>query len=65
MTHEKYNGIGKLTLVWDPESPGSQPTHQIISVFSLLQILLVPHTENDKLDFTLVLQDQITCNKFL
>ncbi|XP_046461080.1 DIS3-like exonuclease 2 isoform X2 [Daphnia pulex] len=56
MTHEKYNGIGKLTLVWDPESPGSQPTHQVISVFSLLEILLVPHAENDKLDFTLVLQ---------
>lgn len=56
MTHEKYNGIGKLTLVWDPESPGSQPTHQVISVFSLLEILLVPHPENDKLDFTLVLQ---------
>ncbi|EFX69639.1 hypothetical protein DAPPUDRAFT_328941 [Daphnia pulex] len=51
-----YKGIGKLTLVWDPESPGSQPTHQVISVFSLLEILLVPHTENDKLDFTLVLQ---------
>uniref|UniRef100_A0A0P6GI32 DIS3 exonuclease 2 n=1 Tax=Daphnia magna TaxID=35525 RepID=A0A0P6GI32_9CRUS len=56
MTHEKYNGIGKLTLVWDPQSTSEQPTRQVVSVFSLLEILLVPHTENDKLDFTLVLQ---------
>ncbi len=56
MSHEKYNGIGKLTLVWEPESAGLPPVQQVVSVFSLLEIQLVPHNENDKLDFTLVLQ---------
>lgn len=55
-SHEKYNGIGKLTLVWRPESVGSPPIRQVISVFSLLEIQLVPHAENDKLDFSLILQ---------
>ena len=56
MSHENHNGIGKLTLVWNPESAGSPPIQQVVSVFSLLDIQLVPHNENDKLDFTLVLQ---------
>ena len=56
LSHEKHNGIGKLTLVWRPELPGRTPVQQVISVFSLLEILLVPHTEIDKLDFTLELQ---------
>jgi len=55
--HENFNGIGKLSLIWKPdETPGSVQVHQTISVFSMLEILLVPHTENDKLDFNPILQ---------
>nr|CAG4641601.1 EOG090X047D [Eurycercus lamellatus] len=58
LTHDKYNGIGKLTLLWSPETPSSPetPKCQVISVFSMLEIQLVPHAEANKLDFSLVLQ---------
>lgn len=56
LKHEKFNGIGKLTLEWEPETPTAPPVSQIISVFSLLEIELVPCTENNKLDFSLVLR---------
>ncbi len=39
-----------------PELAGAPPVRQVISVFSLLEIQLVPHAEKDKLDFTPVLQ---------
>lgn len=42
--------------MWHPELAGAPPARQVISVFSLLEIQLVPHTESDKLDFILVLQ---------
>nr|CAG4648586.1 EOG090X047D [Polyphemus pediculus] len=55
---EKYNDIGRLTLDWK-EEPGCPPTRQCITVFSLLEVLLVPH-EKDELQFNLILQRPTT-----
>nr|CAG4647808.1 EOG090X047D [Moina brachiata] len=55
LQHEKYHGIGKLTLEWQPEVPGAEPVHQVITIFSMLEIQLVPHAESEKLEFNLVL----------
>lgn len=53
LTFNKH-GVGELTLVWN-EDKGCRPLRQSITLFSILEILLVPH-EKEELQFNLVLQ---------
>ena len=46
--------MGELTLIWN-EDKGCAPLRQSITLFSILEILLVPH-EKEELQFNLVLQ---------
>ena len=63
---QRYCRIGKLTLVCDPESSGSQPTHQVISVFSLLEIYFSFHIlKTTNLISIWYCSDRIMCSKFL
>ena len=56
LQHDKHHGIGKLTIEWQPDGPGKEPVQQVITLFSMLEIQLVPHSESEKLEFSLVLQ---------
>jgi len=54
LTYNKDKGMGELTLIWN-EDKGCAPLRQSITLFSILEILLVPH-EKEELQFNLVLQ---------
>nr|CAG4643126.1 EOG090X047D [Ilyocryptus agilis] len=56
LVHEIFNGVGRLTLLWKPQSADSPPLRQEISIFSLLDLKLVPHPDQDRLDFSVILQ---------
>jgi len=54
LSFDKDKGVGELTLNWNQDK-GCVPVRQCISLFSILEILLVPH-EKEELQFNLVLQ---------
>nr|CAG4650070.1 EOG090X047D [Sida crystallina] len=55
LSFSQSNGTGTLSLVWSAVDGESRPLNQCITMFSLLEVLLVPH-EKGELQFSLVLQ---------
>ena len=49
---------GILTLEWDAKSTADDqpPTLQVVSLFTLIDVQLVAHAEQDMLDFSVLLQ---------
>nr|CAG4642432.1 EOG090X047D [Evadne anonyx] len=54
LSYDKEKGMGELTLIWNQDN-SCAPLRQCITLFSILEILLVPH-EKEELQFNLVLQ---------
>ncbi|XP_069830552.1 DIS3-like exonuclease 2 isoform X2 [Dendropsophus ebraccatus] len=62
----RFQQVGKkpeLTLVWSPEHDGDKPVQQVISIFTLLEVVL--KSENVPLKYTAVLKRPAAANSAL
>ncbi|XP_043819915.1 DIS3-like exonuclease 2 isoform X2 [Dromiciops gliroides] len=53
----RFRKVGKkpeLTLIWEPENPQQEAVHQVIAIFSLVEVML--EAEDDNLKFRAVLK---------